>query len=60
MITALNRRPTIRGFKHFVNMQVDDVNHSQTSDSINMINELLSSLNIRISTISSEFEKLIS
>ena len=44
MVTALNRRPTIRGFKHFVKLQmVEPSENKETEQSIDMIKELISS-----------------
>lgn len=43
MMTALNRRPTIRGFKHFVKMQVKDTEQNSSNQSIDVIKELITS-----------------
>ncbi len=43
MMTALNRRPTIRGFKHFVKLQNDDKECESNNESMAMITGLISS-----------------
>lgn len=46
MLSALKRRPTIRGFKHFIKMQIDVP--EQDSDNLEMIKELISAyLNVK-------------
>ena len=48
ILTALKRRPTIRGFKHFVKMQMGDSQSENTSDNLEVITELVSSyLNVK-------------
>ncbi|MEW6982738.1 lipopolysaccharide assembly protein LapB [Colwelliaceae bacterium 6471] len=47
LLSALKRRPTIRGFKHFVKMQVTDTQDSNT-ESLAVITELISAyLNVK-------------
>ncbi|WOH37953.1 lipopolysaccharide assembly protein LapB [Thalassotalea fonticola] len=41
ILSALNRRPTIRGFKHFVKMQLNDGNDDKTNKSLDVIKELV-------------------
>lgn len=43
MVTALNRRPTIRGFKHFVKLQNNSENANGNTESIEMIKGLITS-----------------
>ncbi len=46
MLTALKRRPTIRGFKHFIKMQMNS--HEQDNENLEMIKELISAyLNVK-------------
>ncbi len=42
MLLALKRRPTIRGFKHFVKMQMNDTDQQQNAQSLDVIKELIS------------------
>ncbi|WP_371189181.1 lipopolysaccharide assembly protein LapB [Thalassotalea maritima] len=41
LLHALNRRPTIRGFKHFVKMQLADSPDEETAKSLDVIRELV-------------------
>ena len=41
ILSALKRRPTIRGFKHFVKMQLKDGQGESTSQSLDVIKELV-------------------
>ena len=43
MLSALKRRPTIRGFKHFIKMQMNDKSSLQENENLDMIKELISS-----------------
>ena len=43
MLSALKRRPTIRGFKHFIKMQMNEQSSQQENDNLDMIKELVSS-----------------
>lgn len=43
MMTALNRRPTIRGFNHFVNMQESGDEQGNHNQGISVIKELITS-----------------
>lgn len=48
ILSALKRRPTIRGFKHFVKMQMQDEQEAATSQSLDVIKELVAAyLNVR-------------
>ncbi|WP_085297287.1 lipopolysaccharide assembly protein LapB [Cognaticolwellia mytili] len=48
ILTALKRRPTIRGFKHFVKMQMTDSESENTSENLEVIRELVSAyLNVK-------------
>lgn len=42
ILTALKRRPTIKGFKHFVKMQMSDPSKASNSESLDVIKELVS------------------
>ncbi|GAA0818857.1 lipopolysaccharide assembly protein LapB [Colwellia sp. D2M02] len=42
ILSALKRRPTIRGFQHFVNMQKNQENEAENSTSLGLIKELIS------------------
>ncbi|GAA6171868.1 lipopolysaccharide assembly protein LapB [Colwellia sp. KU-HH00111] len=42
MLSALKRRPTIRGFKHFVKMQMNHTNDLDNNTSLDLITELIS------------------
>ena len=42
MLSALKRRPTIRGFQHFVNMQKNTDNNDVSNTSLELIKELIS------------------
>ena len=42
ILSALKRRPTIRGFEHFVNMQINQVQVDVNDDSLDLIKELIS------------------
>ncbi|WNC70862.1 lipopolysaccharide assembly protein LapB [Thalassotalea psychrophila] len=41
ILSALNRRPTIRGFKHFVKMQLNESSDDKTNKSLDVIKELV-------------------
>ena len=41
MLSALKRRPTIRGFEHFVNMQINQTQVDINDDSLDLIKELI-------------------
>ncbi|WNC70011.1 lipopolysaccharide assembly protein LapB [Thalassotalea nanhaiensis] len=41
ILSALNRRPTIRGFKYFVKMQLNESNDDKTNKSLDVIKELV-------------------
>lgn len=41
ILSALKRRPTIRGFEHFVNMQINHVQEDISDDSLDLIKELI-------------------
>ncbi|WP_371378951.1 lipopolysaccharide assembly protein LapB [Thalassotalea aquiviva] len=41
ILSALNRRPTIRGFKHFVKMQLAQNNNDASKQSLDVIKELV-------------------
>ncbi|WP_448246171.1 lipopolysaccharide assembly protein LapB [Thalassotalea agariperforans] len=43
MVTALNRRPTIRGFKHFVKLQNNEESVNGNTESLDMIKGLITS-----------------
>jgi lipopolysaccharide biosynthesis regulator YciM len=43
MVTALNRRPTIRGFKHFVKLQNNEESVNGNTESLEMIKGLITS-----------------
>lgn len=48
ILSALKRRPTIRGFKHFVKMQMSDTQEQNTSENLDVIRELVSAyLNVK-------------
>ena len=48
ILTALKRRPTIRGFKHFVKMQMDGNQSENTADNLEVIRELVTAyLNVK-------------
>ncbi|KGJ93386.1 lipopolysaccharide assembly protein LapB [Thalassotalea sp. ND16A] len=48
ILSALNRRPTIRGFKHFVKMQLNENLDDKTHQSLDVIKELVAAyLNIK-------------
>lgn len=48
ILTALKRRPTIRGFKHFVKMQMDGDQPENTADNLEAIRELVTAyLNVK-------------
>ena len=48
ILTALNRRPTIRGFKHFIKMQLTESEQGKTQQSLDAIKELVAAyINIR-------------
>jgi lipopolysaccharide biosynthesis regulator YciM len=48
ILSALKRRPTIRGFKHFVKMQMNDNQAENTADNLEVIRELVSAyLNVK-------------
>ena len=42
MLSALKRRPTIRGFKHFVKMQKNQTDDADNNTSLDLITELIS------------------
>lgn len=42
ILSALKRRPSIRGFKHFVKMQMNDSETENTSENLEVIRELVS------------------
>jgi len=42
MLSALNRRPTIRGFKHFVKMQMHETEPSNSQENLELIKQLIS------------------
>ncbi len=42
ILSALKRRPTIRGFEHFVNMQMNQTDVDVNTDSLDLIKELIS------------------
>jgi lipopolysaccharide assembly protein B len=42
MLMALRKRPTIRGFKHFVKMQINETEQTEQHQSLDMITELIS------------------
>jgi len=42
MLSALKRRPTIRGFKHFVKMQMNQTDELEHNTSLDLIKELIS------------------
>ena len=42
MLSALKRRPTIRGFKHFVKMQMNQSDELDNNASLDLIKELIS------------------
>lgn len=42
ILSALSRRPTIRGFKHFVKMQLNQSSDAKTNQSLDVIKELVS------------------
>ncbi|TLU68097.1 lipopolysaccharide assembly protein LapB [Thalassotalea litorea] len=41
LLSALHRRPTIRGFKHFVKMQINEENPQTQQESLDVIKELV-------------------
>ncbi|QDP01123.1 lipopolysaccharide assembly protein LapB [Thalassotalea sp. PS06] len=41
LLSALHRRPTIRGFKHFVKMQINEDNPQTQQESLDVIKELV-------------------
>jgi len=41
ILSALKRRPTIRGFQHFVNMQINQAQEDINDDSLDLIKELI-------------------
>ncbi|TKB45909.1 lipopolysaccharide assembly protein LapB [Thalassotalea mangrovi] len=41
LLSALHRRPTIRGFKHFVKMQINEENQQTQQESLDVIKELV-------------------
>ena len=41
ILSALKRRPTIRGFEHFVNMQINQTSVDVNEDSLDLIKELI-------------------
>jgi len=48
LLVALKRRPTIRGFKHFIKMQMSDGNSHDQAQTLDVIKELISAyLNMR-------------
>ena len=48
ILTALKRRPTIRGFKHFVKMQMADPDLSHSNESLDVIKEMVTAyLNVK-------------
>ncbi len=48
ILSALKRRPTIRGFKHFVKMQMGDRQPESTADNLEVITELVAAyLNVK-------------
>ncbi len=48
ILSALKRRPTIRGFKHFVKMQMGDSQPESTTDNLEVITELVAAyLNVK-------------
>lgn len=48
ILSALKRRPTIRGFKHFVKMQMTESESDNTSENLEVIRELVSAyLNVK-------------
>lgn len=48
ILSALKRRPTIRGFKYFVRMQMTDSESENTSENLEVIRELVSAyLNVK-------------
>ena len=42
ILVALKRRPTIRGFKHFVKMQMNDKTTTNTAENLDVIRKLIS------------------
>lgn len=42
LLTALKRRPTIRGFKHFIKLQMAEGSTAQENESLDVIKELIS------------------
>ncbi|WP_286261420.1 lipopolysaccharide assembly protein LapB [Thalassotalea atypica] len=48
LLSALKRRPTIRGFKHFIKLQMNDVASQHQNESLDVIKELISAyINMR-------------
>ncbi|WP_286235724.1 lipopolysaccharide assembly protein LapB [Thalassotalea sediminis] len=48
LLTALKRRPTIKGFKHFIKMQMQDKSTESDTESLDMIKQLISAyLNVK-------------
>jgi lipopolysaccharide biosynthesis regulator YciM len=48
MLLALKRRPTIKGFKHFIKMQMIEDKGQATTENLEMIKELVSAyLNVK-------------
>ncbi|WP_286268820.1 lipopolysaccharide assembly protein LapB [Thalassotalea hakodatensis] len=48
LLTALKRRPTIKGFKHFIKMQMQDKSAENDTESLEMIKQLISAyLNVK-------------
>ncbi|TRX56635.1 lipopolysaccharide assembly protein LapB [Thalassomonas sp. M1454] len=48
LLSALNRRPTIKGFKHFIKMQLNEQDSDASSQSLDVIKELVAAyLNIK-------------
>lgn len=48
LLSALKRRPTIKGFKHFIKMQMNETNQTQDQEALDMIKELISAyLNVK-------------
>ncbi len=48
LLTALKRRPTIKGFKHFIKLQLADSPSKEQSESLDVIKELISAyINMR-------------
>jgi len=43
MLMALKKRPTIRGFKHFIKMQINETAQDKEHENLDMITELISS-----------------